>query len=244
MLIRRDPRASGTAARRACRHALLAALSCAVVLAGCDENGAPRLSAAPPRGASVAFESIDGPPPDQFHKLVQYLNEEAKARRLAVVSRATPSAFRVRGYLAAGAVRDAATVSWVWDLFDREQHRRLRVSGSETVRGGARDPWHAVDDAVLRHIARSSMDELAAFLTSPAIAPGAPAAEDAPQVALAAPEAPGTLRDAHAGAERERETAPQPAEAWRLVSVPLPPRPPAPSWSPAEPLALAAARLH
>ena len=40
-----------------------------------------RALAGQPRGASVAFESIDGPPPDQFRQLVQNLNDEAQRAR-------------------------------------------------------------------------------------------------------------------------------------------------------------------
>lgn len=219
---------------------------CAAALAGCDENAAPHLSAASPRGASIAFESIDGPPPVLFHKLVQYLNEEAQTRRLAVVARASPAAFRVRGYLAAAAIRGTTTVFWVWDLFDREQRRRLRVSGSQTARGGTGDAWQVVDDTVLRGIARSSIEELAAFLTSPAITPGAPEATDAPQVALAVPPTHGSLGPAGITAAGERETGPPPAAAPRLVSAPLPHRPPAPAQalSRAEAVAVAAAGPH
>ena len=38
------------------------------------------------RRATVAFESIDGPPPAVFHRLVQSLKTEAGSRQIAVVS--------------------------------------------------------------------------------------------------------------------------------------------------------------
>jgi hypothetical protein len=59
------------------------------------------------------------------------------------------------------------TVSWVWDVFDQDEHRALRISGEETAKGRPRDAWAAADDAMLGRIARSSMDQLAAFLTGP-----------------------------------------------------------------------------
>jgi hypothetical protein len=70
-----------------------------LALAGCNPDGRA-LSPAQPRGATVAFDSLDGLPPGQFQKLVQNLNEEAQVRRLAVISREQSSAYRVRGYLA------------------------------------------------------------------------------------------------------------------------------------------------
>ena len=103
--------------------------SCALTLAACQFEGQPNLSATQPRGASVAFDSIDGLPPAQFQTLVRDLNDEAQTRRLAVVSRENPSAYRVRGYLAAEVAKDKTTVSWVWDVFDRGQHRALRITG-------------------------------------------------------------------------------------------------------------------
>ena len=149
---------------------LLAAV-CALTLAGCnpDKQG---ISAAQPRGATVAFDSLDGLPPGQFQKLVQNLNEEAQSRRLAVTSREQPSAYRVRGYLAVKVTKRQTIVSWVWDVFDQEEQRTLRISGEENAKIRHRDVWAVADDAMLRRIAHSSMDQLAAFLTSSEVAPG------------------------------------------------------------------------
>jgi hypothetical protein len=128
------------------------------------------LSPAQPRGATVAFDSLDGLPPGQFRKLVQNLNEEVQARRLAVIYRAQSSAYRVHGYLAVKVAKHQTTVSWVWDVFDQDEHRASHQE--ETAKVRSRDAWAAADDAMLGRIARSSMEELAAFLTSPSVAPG------------------------------------------------------------------------
>jgi len=93
-----------------------------------------------PRGATVAFESIDGPPPGQFHELVQALNTEAQTRRLAVLSRESPSAYRVRGYLSAKVVKRETTISWVWDVFDGDDRRALRIAGEETAKNRPATP--------------------------------------------------------------------------------------------------------
>ena len=141
-----------------------------VALSACTTDGQPNALAAQPRGASVAFESIDGPPQGQFYKLVQNLNDEAQARRLAVMSRETPAVYHVRGYLAAKVVKGQTTISWAWDVFDADEHRALRITGEEAAKGKHHDVWAAADDAMLHRIARSSMDQLAVFLTSPAVA--------------------------------------------------------------------------
>ena len=140
-----------------------------------------------------------GLPPGQFQKLVQDLNKEAQSRRLAVISRDQPSAYRVRGYLAVKVTKHQTIVSWVWDVFDQEEQRALRISGEENAKIRHRDAWTVADDAMLRRIAENSMGQLAAFLTSPEVAPGtSPPAEEA-RVAAAdmqqsSPEAAGIYR--------------------------------------------------
>jgi len=214
------------AARYACRHGLVVGAACAVVLAGCKFDGQPNVSVEHPHGASVAFESIDGPPLAQFEKLVQNLNDEAQTRHLAVVSRDSQSAYRVRGYLAAEMDKGRTTISWVWDAFDGEQRRALRISGAETIKSRLKG-WQVVDDAMLQRIASISMGELAAFLTSPAVAPKSAAA---PKLASAAPDAPpeaaGIFRIFRPRAD------PLPAEELEATpdsAVPLPRRRPAPA---------------
>jgi hypothetical protein len=227
-----------------------------VTLASCVPDGLPGMNAAQPRGASVAFESIDGPPSTQFQKLVQHLNDEAQTRRLAVISRDKASAYRVRGYLAAKMTKNRTTVSWVWDVFDQNEHRALRIAGEETAKGRHRDGWTAADDAMLKRIAHSSMDQLAAFLTSPEVAPNTPVAAEPPQIALigqrdSSPEAAGIFRIFKAHADpvpTETAQAPEPPdEAARPAiagPVPLPrSRPPvAAAVSSRETVTLAASR--
>ena len=170
------------ATRRISRPGVLLAAICAMALTACTQDGQPGI-AGQPRGATVAFESIDGPPPGQFRELVQALNNEAQTRRLAVISRESPSTYRVRGYLAAKVTKRETTISWVWDVFDRDDRRALRIAGEEAAKGRHRDAWSAADDEMLRRIARSSMDQLAVFLTSPEVAPGTPDTE--PRMVLA-----------------------------------------------------------
>ena len=200
------------------------AVACALMVAGCNPDN-QALSAAQPRGATVAFDSVDGLPPGQFKKLVQDLNDEAQARRLAVISREQSSAYRVRGYLAVKVVKHQTTVSWVWDVFDREENRALRISGEETAKVRPRDAWTVADDAMLRRIAGNSMDQLAAFLTSPEVAPGTAPLPAEAQVALAdshesSPEAAGIFRISAPRADPiltdSAETPPETAEPAQL----------------------------
>ena len=204
---------------------------CAMALSACNPEQRPATLAGQPRGATVAFESIDGPPPGQFHRLVQDLNDAAQTRRLAVISRENPSAYRVRGYLAAKITKHETTVSWVWDVFDQEENRALRISGEETAKGRHRDAWAAVDDAMLNRIARTSMEQLAVFLTSPAVAPGTSPSPAEAQVAMAdaqesSPEAAGIFRIFRPQADPISTDAAGAANADNAGPVPLPRRRP------------------
>ena len=104
-----------------------------------------------------------------------------------MISREQSSVYRVRGYLAVKITKRQTTVSWVWDVFDQEENRALRISGEETAKVRHRDAWAAADDAMLRRIARTSMEQLAVFLTSPEVAPGTSPSTPEAQVAMAAP---------------------------------------------------------
>lgn len=178
-------RTTGKVRRVGCLGSLLTVVY-ALALAGCNPDN-QGLSAAQPRGPTVAFDSLDGLPPGQFQKMVGNLNEEAQSRRLAVISREQPSAYRVRGYLAVKVTKRQTTVLWVWDVFDQSEQRVLRISGEETAKVRQRDAWAAADDAMLRRIANSSMEQLAAFLTAPEVAPGTAPSGIEPRVAMAAP---------------------------------------------------------
>jgi hypothetical protein len=222
----RGRRATGTLSR-------VPVLACILIwtlaLAGCNPDG-QALSPEQPRGATVAFDSLDGLPPGQFQKLVQNLNEEAQARRLAVISREQSSAYRVRGYVAVKVTKHQTTVSWVWDVFDQEEHRALRISGEETAKVRPRDAWAAADDAMLSRIARNSMEQLATFLTSPAVAPGISPPTSDLQVAMgepqeSSPEAAGIFRLFHPLADPVPTVAAE-AATDDAEPVPLPPRRP------------------
>ena len=197
------------------------ALAAALALAGCQTANQTGVAAAAPRGATVAFESIDGLPKDHFQTLVNDLNGEAQQRRLAVLPREQPSAYRVRGYFAASVEGAKTTISWVWDVFDDQQRRAYRISGSEDAKSGK--AWAAADAAMMQRIARASVEQLAAFLTSPDVAPGAPANE--PRLALigdrddSTPEAAGIFRVSQPNVDPAESPAAENA-------VPLPPKRP------------------
>jgi hypothetical protein len=111
-------------------------------------------------GTTVAFESIDGPPPHIFQRMVGLLDLESKVRNVSVVSREAPAAYRVRSYLSAQIHRNRTVIAWVWDVYDRDGQRALRLSGEEAGTKFGRDAWSAADDALLRRIAKSGLTGL------------------------------------------------------------------------------------
>ena len=113
-------------------------------------------------GSSVAFESIDGPPPQVFDRMVSVLDSESKLRDLSVVSREGSASYRVRSYLAAEVSRGRTTIAWVWDVYDSNQQRALRLSGEEPAGKAGRDAWSGADDLVLRKIAQAGFSGLSA----------------------------------------------------------------------------------
>src|SRR5216683_3400293 len=168
-------RASRIAPRTAIA-AMLLAIACG--LGGCAGGGALGGSFAMAEGGpTVAFESIDGPPPQVFDRMVNVLDSESKLRNLSIVSREGAASYRVRSYLSAQVSRGRTTIAWVWDVYDRDQQRALRLAGEEPAGKAGRDPWAAADDLVLRKIAQAGLSGLSGLIngTAPDAPPSAPA---------------------------------------------------------------------
>ena len=159
-------------------------------LGGCAGGGATSgsyaMATSAGGGPTVAFESIDGPPPQVFDRMVGVLDSESKLRNLSIVSREGGAAYRVRSYLSAQVVRGKTVIAWVWDVYDNNQQRALRLSGEEPAGKAGRDAWAAADDLVLRKIAQAGLSGLSGMINGTPDAPPAPApASRGPAVASA-----------------------------------------------------------
>ena len=106
-----------------------------------------------------------------------------------MVSRNGPATYRVRGYVSALVEGDKTTFAWVWDVYDTNRQRALRLTGEEPApaTGRPRDAWSAADDEVLRRIARNGMERIAGFLNAPGASAVAFAPEAVGPVAALAP---------------------------------------------------------
>lgn len=195
-----------------CRGALAVLLT--VLVSACSETTSSNASlstAAPASGPTLAFDSIDGPPVNAFNRLVDNLTSEAQARQLSIASREGVANYRVRGYLAAQVVRGRTLVSWVWDVYDDDKFRVLRITGEEAGGRSGGDPWAVADEAMLRKIARSSMDRLSAYLRNP----GSPVEPDSSIAVADAPE-PAPVRKQRRPARAE---APSAAEKLAMAAA-------------------------
>jgi hypothetical protein len=160
--------------------AALLAMACG--LGGCAggvaNNSFAMASTSTSSSPTIAFESIDGPPPQVFERMVGVLDSESKLRSLSIVSRDGSAAYRVRSYLAAQVNHGRTTIAWVWDVYDQNQQRALRLSGEEPAGKAGRDAWAAADDLVLRKIAQAGLSGLSAMING--TTPGTPSPAPAP----------------------------------------------------------------
>jgi hypothetical protein len=150
---------------------------------------------------AIAFESIDGPPPPVFDRMVSVLDTESKLRNLAIVSReGQAAAYRVRSYLSAQVVRGRTVIAWVWDVYDQNQQRALRLSGEEQGGKAGRDPWTTADDMILRKIAQSGLSGLSAMINGGPVEAPSPAPEPATKRGPAVASAEGAVSAPETGA--------------------------------------------
>ena len=189
-------RDASTRLRATSRAVIAAALLAACALGGCASTGGSAGGAFAMAGggaATITFESIDGPPPQVFDRMVSVLDSESKLRNLAIVSRENAATYRVRSYLSAQVVRGRTMIAWVWDVYDGSQERALRLSGEEPAGKGGRDAWASADDMVLRKIAQAGLSVLSSMVNGtpaegPTPAPPTPASgKRGPAVVAAEP---------------------------------------------------------
>ena len=117
--------------------------------------------------------------------------QESKLRNLTVVSREGQAAYRVRSYLAAQVIKGRTAIAWVWDVYDRDQQRTVRLSGEEPTGKSGRDAWTTVDDLTWRKIAQAGFSGLTSVVNgtpSDAAPPASPApGKTGPAIAEAEP---------------------------------------------------------
>jgi hypothetical protein len=165
------------------------------------------------RDITIAVESIDGPPREVAQKLISDLNAEGVPLKIGVVGPEAEATYRMRGYLATHAAGSLTAVAWAWDVYDASLNHAVRVSGEERVAGaggkGAAKSGAMADEALLRRIAHSGMDQLAAFMAAPPAAPAPPPipAAPVPETVASRDDGSGPTAPAFAGTPRLAEAS-------------------------------------
>jgi hypothetical protein len=204
-------------------------VAAALALAGCvTTSTTPTVSPAAAEGATIIFESVDGPPRPVSARLAKSLDQEAASRKLVVVTRGGQALYHIRTYVAAHVEGGQTTLAWALDVYDAERKRAFRLNGEERAAGAS--TWAAANDEVLRRIASTSVAQLMTFIASDrtgagATAEAAPAQGPAPQGSLLAGAA-DDFRPEAAGIFRMFAAAPVPSAEADAQPVPLPPRRP------------------
>jgi predicted small secreted protein len=167
---------------------IVGVLALALSAAACNTTGGL------PAGqhSTIAFDRVDGLPPAVFDRYVRKLNEEAEAKKVPVVTREGFAPYRIKGYASVWTKGRQATMSWVWEVFDSNGERVVRIAGDEKAGSAGRDAWQAVNDEVLARAARSGMEQLAVYFRGPdthaqAVATAAPEAAPPPATDQSAP---------------------------------------------------------
>ena len=163
------------------------AVAAALALGGCVTTSTPTVSLTDAEGATIIFESIDGPPRPVSAKLAKSLDQEAAARKLVVVTRGGQALYHIRAYLAAHTEGGITSLAWAFDVYDAGRKRAFRLNGEERAAGPS--SWAAANDAMLQRIASTSIAELMTYIASDRT-PGAAAAAPSEGPALAGMAAP------------------------------------------------------
>jgi hypothetical protein len=170
------PFAAGGSSAAGSAFAAWIVLAAALPLTGCLEAFAPAPAAQAQAQfvrrpgvsiaeASVAFVSVDGPPPAISVDFAQSLAREAAAQDIVVVE-SKKARYLVRGYFSAYATADGAAVEFVWDVFNKDRQRAQRLSDILEVKGEGADPWRIAGEAAVARVAARSAEDLAAFLSN------------------------------------------------------------------------------
>ena len=206
----------------------LAGIACcfglAASLCGCADTVGPQATAAQaaqavsirpsglsPRPAALAVTQMEGAPTPLQTQFMAMFNADVTQQDVALTD-SSSARYLARGYISAFPVDGGAKLTYVWDIYDRTNHRAQRLNDEIALTGAAADPWSLVDAPALAALAARSAHELAAYLSNTPEAVAA-AAEAIPRAA--------TAQDALPQDPIPPQTAPQapPAQALSYSST-------------------------
>jgi hypothetical protein len=155
---------------------LLMLAGAAVLLGACESQNAltgniqPQATLTPPPAPKVALPRVAVAPmigaPDAVAKqLVDEFSNAVSKDRAQIVPAGQTADLTIRGYVVAAKDRANTKVSYIWDVTDAQSKRLHRISGEEVVNGQTpRDPWAAVNSAVIVAVAQKSAQSFGTWL--------------------------------------------------------------------------------
>jgi hypothetical protein len=148
----------------------------ALALGGCADTSGPapgasaqavflRPSGYSPSPAALAVTQMEGAPTPLQSQFMALFNADV-VRDDVTLTNSASARYLARGYISAFPVDGGAKLTYVWDIYDRANHRAQRLNDEIALKGVAADPWSLVDGAALQALAARSAGELAAYLSN------------------------------------------------------------------------------
>ncbi len=116
--------------------------------------------------ARVRFAPIVGTSVEAANALSAGLSSRARTRGVNLSGAAVEPTHLLRGYFTPLVEAGQTTVIFVWDVYDPAGNRVHRISGQQKSESAGGEGWGAVPAASMRAIADSTIDQLAAWLSS------------------------------------------------------------------------------
>jgi len=117
------------------------------------------------RGAQITVAAPIGLPEGKVLQLETRLRDQLAQKGVAVAPRADdPAQYRAQGFCSAAPENRNTQIACVWDIVDQSGERAYRLVTEETAPGGRKDPWAAVNGAMLDKVAEAAADGIAAWL--------------------------------------------------------------------------------
>ncbi len=140
-----------------------------------------------PSPAALAVTQMEGAPTPLQTQFMALFDADVAQQQVTLTDQAG-ARYLARGYISAFPVDGGAKLTYVWDIYDRSNHRAQRLNDEIALKGSSPDPWSLVDSSAIAALASRSAHELAAYLSNTPEAMAA-AMTRAPAQAATAPQA-------------------------------------------------------
>ncbi len=96
--------------------------------------------------------ALQGAPSPFQNQFMAYFDADA-ARQDVVLTHLVGAHYLAKGYLSAFLVDGGARLTYVWDIYDHDNHRAQRLNNEIAIQGSADDPWRLVGSEALAALA-------------------------------------------------------------------------------------------